>query len=55
MLKKIIGVICTLAILAVVVFALMGAGTYRTMLPDSLYKAIGLSPQGTTVESVVGE
>lgn len=55
MLKKIIGVICTLAILAVIVFALMGAGTYRTMLPDSLYQAIGLSPRGEAIESVVGE
>ena len=55
MLKKIIGVICTLAILAVIVFALMGAGTYSTMLPDSLYQAIGLSPRGEAIESVVGE
>ena len=55
MIKKIIGIICTLAILAVIVFALMGTGTYRTMLPDSVYQAIGLSPQGAAVESVVGE
>lgn len=34
MIKKFIGVIITLAVLAVIVFAVLGAGTYRSMLPE---------------------
>ena len=43
MIKKIIGVVCTLAILAIILFTILGAGSYRTMLPDSVYEAIGLT------------
>ena len=53
MIKKIVGVICTLAILAIIIFALLGAGSYRTMLPDSVYQAIGLTPTTEVVDSVV--
>lgn len=34
MIKKFIGVIVTLAVLAVIVFAVLGAGTYSSMLPE---------------------
>ena len=36
MIKKFIGVIVTLAVLAVIVFAVLGAGSYRSMLPEGL-------------------
>ena len=39
MIKKIIGIILSLAVVAVMVFALLGAGTYRSMLPDDLFSA----------------
>lgn len=39
MIKKIIGIILSLAVVAVMVFALLGAGTYQSMLPDDLFSA----------------
>ena len=39
MIKKIIGIILSLAVVAVMVFALLGAGTYRSMLPNDLFSA----------------
>ena len=52
MIKKIIGVVCTLAILAIILFTILGSGSYRTMLPDSVYEAIGLSVTTSDVENV---
>lgn len=37
MIKKIIGIILSLVVVAVMVFALLGAGTYQSMLPDDLF------------------
>lgn len=37
MIKKIIGILAALAIVALVVFTAIGAGTYRSMLPDDLF------------------
>lgn len=34
MVKKIIGVVATLAILALIVFTVLGAGSYESMLPE---------------------
>ena len=44
MIKKIIGIILSLAVVAVLVFALLGAGTYRSMLPDDLFSAESAEP-----------
>ena len=52
MIKKIIGVVCTLAILAIILFTILGAGSYRTMLPDSVYEAIGLTVATDDVANV---
>lgn len=52
MIKKIIGVVCTLAILAIILFTIFGAGSYRTMLPDSVYQAIGLTVTTSDVANV---
>lgn len=51
MIKKIIGIILSLAVVAVMVFALLGAGTYRSILPDDLFSAD--STVENTVESTV--
>ena len=48
MIKKIIGIILSLAVVAVMVFALLGAGTYQSMLPDDLFSA---ESADTVVES----
>lgn len=37
MIKKIIGVIATIAILALVVMTAIGAGSYKSMLPEDLF------------------
>lgn len=39
MVKKIMGKIAALGIVAVVVFTVMGHGTYTSMLPDDLFSA----------------
>lgn len=44
MIKKIIGIILSLAVVAVMVFALLGAGTYQSMLPDDLFSAESAEP-----------
>lgn len=36
MIKKIIGIILSLAVLAIMVFAVLGAGSYKSMLPEGL-------------------
>lgn len=37
MVKKIIGIIAALAIVALVVMTALGAGSYRSMLPEDLF------------------
>lgn len=37
MIKKIVGVILSLAALAIMIFALLGVGTYRSMLPENMF------------------
>ena len=39
MIKKIIGKIAALGIVAVVVFTVLGHGTYTSMLPDDMFSA----------------
>lgn len=40
MIKKIIGIILSLAVLAIMVFAVLGAGTYKSMLPEGFLKGL---------------
>ena len=37
MIKKIIGIVALLAILALIVYTAIGAGTYKSMLPEDLF------------------
>ena len=37
MIKKIIGIVAVLAILALIVYTAIGAGTYKSMLPEDLF------------------
>ena len=37
MIKKFIGVIVTLAVLALIVFVALGAGSYSSILPEGLF------------------
>ena len=37
MIKKIIGILALLAILALIVYTAIGAGTYKSMLPEDLF------------------
>ncbi|MBP3290497.1 MAG: hypothetical protein J6L75_05955 [Alistipes sp.] len=37
MIKRIIGVLATLAIIALVVFTALGSGTYKSMLPEEWF------------------
>ena len=45
MIKKIIGILATIAILALIVMTAIGAGSYKSMLPEDLFSR--------TVEDVV--
>lgn len=36
MIKKIIGIVAVLAILALIVYTAIGAGTYKSMLPEDM-------------------
>ena len=38
MIKRIIGVLATLAIIALVVFTALGSGSYKSMLPDEWFE-----------------
>lgn len=40
MIKKIIGIIASLAILALIVMTALGAGTYSSMLHEDLFTAV---------------
>jgi hypothetical protein len=37
MIKKIIGIVALLAILALIVYTAIGVGTYKSMLPEDLF------------------
>lgn len=37
MIKKIIGIVALLAILVLIVYTAIGAGTYKSMLPEDLF------------------
>ena len=37
MIKKIIGIVALLAILTLIVYTAIGAGTYKSMLPEDLF------------------
>ena len=37
MIKKIIGIVAVLAILALIVYTAIGAGTYKSMLPEGMF------------------
>lgn len=37
MIKKIIGILSTIAILALIVMTAIGAGSYKSMLPEDLF------------------
>ena len=37
MIKKIIGILATIAILALIVMIAIGAGSYKSMLPEDLF------------------
>ena len=42
MIKKIIGIVAVLAILALIVYTAIGAGTYKSMLPEDLFTKNGV-------------
>ena len=42
MIKRIIGILATLAILALVVFTALGSGSYKSMLPEDLFPRVRL-------------
>ena len=51
MIKKFVGVLFTLAVLALIVFVLLGWGSYRSMLPEGLFATETAQP--AVVENVV--
>lgn len=44
MIKKIIGILFAVGVLALIALTALDAGSYRSMLPDSFFSAIGLAP-----------
>lgn len=56
MIKKIIGILFAVGVLALIALTALDAGSYRTMLPDSFFSAIGLKPsQERVVEQVADQ
>lgn len=49
MIKRVIGIVASLAILALIVFTVLGAGSYKSMLPETLFSS------DKAVEAVVEE
>lgn len=39
MIKRVIGIVASLAIVALIVFTVLGAGSYKSMLPESLFSS----------------
>ena len=54
MIKRIIGILATIAILAIVVFTALGFGSYESMLPEDLFQSSGVE-SAVEVESASGE
>lgn len=54
MVKKIVGYIFALAVIAVIVYTVLGAGTYKSMLPEDLFSSIGTMEE-SQVEASVAE
>ncbi len=50
MVKKIIGIIAALAIVALVVMTALGAGSYKSMLPEDLFSGSSQSDMEQVVE-----
>lgn len=38
MIQRIIGIVASLAIVAVIVFTILGSGSYKSMLPEELFQ-----------------
>ena len=54
MIKRIIGILATIAILAIVVFTALGFGSYQSMLPEDLLQS-SEGESAVEVESASGE
>lgn len=54
MIKRIIGILATIAILAIVVFTALGFGCYESMLPEDLLQSSEVEST-VEVESASGE
>lgn len=54
MIKRIIGILATIAILAIVVFTVLGFGSYQSMLPEDLLQSSEVG-SAVEVESASGE
>lgn len=54
MVKKIVGYIFALAVIAVIVYTVLGAGTYKSMLPEDLFSSIDTMEE-SQVEASVAE
>lgn len=53
MIKRIIGILATLAILALVVFTALGSGSYKSMLPEDLFLRSTVESEEIVAEEVV--
>ena len=47
MIQRIIGIVASLAIVAVIVFTILGSGTYKSMLPEEIFQ-----PKAEVVTSI---
>lgn len=45
MIKKIIGIVASLATVTLIVFVVLGRGTYKSMLPDDIFSARAIVEQ----------
>lgn len=50
MIQRIIGIVASLAIVAVIVFTILGSGTYKSMLPEGIFQ-----PKAEVVASDVAQ
>ncbi len=57
MIKKIIGIVASLATVTLIVFVVLGRGTYKSMLPDDIFsaRAIVEQPQEQSREANGGD
>ena len=57
MIKKIIGTLFAVAVISLIVFTALGAGSYESMLPEGTFSFMqrGEAQQSAAVEEVVGE